>query len=200
MYIQDLIFGRRVALESVPVTAGAAAEPVAVGFAEAAVKRIMPRAPAIDEDLEETAAAPRAWAEQVVLVSAGQALEDRQAQVIEEVARAHSPRIVTLQAGDWLVELVVANRRLMAARFAGAEGQEMHDLRRADQDEERAVALCRCLADRIARPVDLTLTSRHGSGVYAANAGLPPQLIFAGETAIRTAHRPPVETQLAREA
>jgi hypothetical protein len=160
------------------------------GFAEAAM------APFLPEGADEASTGvelgqAKVSSSQALLIAADQPEDDRRALVVEEVTRAHSPRIVSLQAADWLVELVVANRRLMAARIAGHEGHALHDLRHADHDEERAVALCRAVAEKIAVPVDLTLTLRHGAGVYAANGGLPATLIFAGEAAIRTAHRPP---------
>jgi hypothetical protein len=190
VFIRDLIFGRRLSAGERSVSVAARLEAQLSGFAEAAVAPFLSQG-AEDASTEAEPAEAKVACAQAVLIPADRPEADRQALVAEEVASAHSPQIVSLQAADWSVELVVANRRLMAARIAGRDGHALHDLRQADHDEERAVALCRAVAEKIAEPVDLTLTSRHGAGVYAANGGLPATLIFAGEAAVRTAHRPP---------
>lgn len=211
MFLRDLIFGwkskaqptRALVVLDDPVEAVA----VPQGFAEPVVSALLaqPQGSHGASAGSETRAVgvltldkpitPRLPQEQArqrgLLIDGTLAAEVRREALIAELSKALSLRDVALVGTDRTARLLVANRRLLSARFSGPGRPCEFDLRRDPVDEATALELHAAIAALLAGPVDLMVDSRHASGVYAVDGGLPVDLLAVDADALRAAFLPP---------
>jgi hypothetical protein len=117
--------------------------------------------------------------------------EDRQRTIVDELSRALSLREISLVGTDRSARMLVANRRLLSVDFTGCGPDAGFDMRRDLPDQGQALAVLQAFADLVSAPVDLMVEARHAAGVYAADGGLPVDLLVGGADAVCAAYRAP---------
>lgn len=118
---------------------------------------------------------------EALTISGTEAEAARQDAVIERLGIVHDPNEVVLSGADRTARIVMANRRLMAARFTVAgQGDAVFSFASADASPEAEQGLAASLTAFCAAPVDLVVTERAISGVFDAAAGLAMEDIAAG--------------------
>lgn len=99
--------------------------------------------------------------------------EARLGAVLDRLAIVHDPNEVLLTGKDRSAQIVMANRRLMAARFCVEGKDDRTFVFRMDEAPEPAVAaIAAALVDFCADPVGLVITEQPVRGVFAAVGGL----------------------------
>ena len=126
-----------------------------------------------------------------LILGGGLSLADRRAAVLEEVARALTLRHVALIGTGRSARLLVANRRVLAARFTGPDLPLDLDMRHDPASEARAMVLHAALQELLAAPIDLVVETRAADGVYSAEGGLPGDLLAGDVAMLRAAFAPP---------
>jgi len=107
-----------------------------------------------------------------VMLSGEAPVEERQAVVLRRLSVVHDPNEVVLSGPDRAAHLVIANRRLLSARFNLPEAEEQifdfrHDLAPVDS----AIGCMRALSALCAAPVDLLIAERPFTGVFSGAGG-----------------------------
>lgn len=107
-----------------------------------------------------------------VMLSGAATVEDRQAVVLRRLAVVHDPNEVVLSGPDRAAHLVIANRRLLSARFSLPETDEqIFDFRHDIASVDPAIGCMRALAALCAAPVDLLIAERPFTGVFSGTGG-----------------------------
>jgi hypothetical protein len=144
----------------------------------------------------ETPSAPRPVSRRLppvlgLMVGGAVPRADRQRRILDELSCALSLREIALVGTDRSARILVANRRVLKAEFSGATAPAGFDLRHESAAEDPALALHQAFADLVASPVDLLIEARAAAGVYAADGGLPVELLGVETDALRAAYLAP---------
>ena len=205
MSLRDLIFGRR---NRVP-TARDAHDPALAPEAATAMTGVIAADPAENGPLSESLAdsdGPDRTAETPPAKNAarpapglilGQDLPPtgRTSAVVAELSGALSLRSVALSGVDRSARFLAANRRILAVRLVVPDQSLDLDLRQAPATEDQATAMRAAFEALLSAPVDLVVETRNAAGIFAADAGLPINLLVAEEAELRAAFAPPDTAQ-----
>ncbi|MDM7932357.1 hypothetical protein [Tabrizicola sp.] len=113
---------------------------------------------------------------------------ERQAIVLRRLGVVHDPNEVTLSGMDRSARLVVANRRLLSARFNLPDcDEQVFDFRHDSASVDPAIGCMRALSALFEAPVDLLIAEKPFSGVFSGAGGFAIEDASFDEEACREA-------------
>lgn len=125
-----------------------------------------------------------------VTLEASATTESRQAAVLAWMEVVHDPNTLLILGADRSAQILIANRRVMAARFHKVSvSEQAYNFRHEAATVDEAIDCVRAIADLLADPVELVIKEDPANGVFCASGGFAVEDAFFDEEICRAALR-----------